>query len=215
MTCLGDGTISVMSELKNLIENRINPRMFDAEPVQRCRLEECKGACCVFGVWVDPREVADIVSNAKLIMPHMPETAQNPGEWFVPVEDFDKHSPSGKVIHTAIEPSPNHYGETACVFWREDGKCILQVAAMANNFHPWRFKPFYCILHPIDLDDKGRLTVDDLDSLINEQGSCLIPADHPIPFIETFEPELKYLLGNKGFNAMKEIAKQKAKPKRE
>lgn len=183
--------------------------MFDSEPVRRCRLEECNGACCVFGVWVDPREMEDILSNAKLIMKYMPENAQNPGEWFVPVEDIDRHSPSGKVIHTAVEPAPTHYDETACIFWREGGKCNLQVAAMENNLHPWRFKPFYCILHPIDLDDQGRFTMDELKALVEEPGSCLRPAEYPIPFIETFEPELEYLLGKKGFLAMKEIAKDK------
>ncbi len=205
-----DGTISFVKKLENSIENRLNPRIFDAEPLQRCCLDECKGACCVFGVWVDPREMEDILANAKLIMPHMPEISQNPGEWFVPVEDVDKNSPSGKVIHTAVEPAPWHYGETACVFCHEDGKCSLQLAAVANGLHPWRFKPFYCILHPIDLDEQGRFTLDTLHALQTEQGSCLRPADKPIPFIETFAPELEYFLGEKGYQAMLAIAAQKA-----
>lgn len=192
-----------MNKLENPIKNRLNPRMFDAEPVQRCCLEECTGACCVFGVWVDPREMEYILSNARLIMPHMPVSVRNPGEWFVPVEDVDKNSPSGKVIHTAVEPAPWHYGETACIFCHEnDGKCSLQLAAVANNLHPWRFKPFYCILHPIDLDENGRFTMDTLNALLTEQGSCLRAADHPIPFIETFAPELEYFLGEKGYQAM-------------
>mgnify|MGYP000902523694 FL=1 len=180
--------------------------MFDSEPLQRCCLEDCVGACCVFGVWVDPREMKDILANAKLIIPFMPESAANPGEWFVPVEDNDKRSPSGKVIHTAVEPAPWHYGETACIFCREDGKCSLQLAAMANGLHPWRFKPFYCILHPIDLDEEGRFTMDTLDALLTEKGSCLRPADHPIPLIETFAPELEYFLGAKGYQAVREMA---------
>lgn len=201
-----DGTISTVKKIKNSIINRINPRMFDSEPLQRCCLKECKGACCVFGVWVDPREMEDILSNAKKIIPFMAEASRNPGEWFVPVEDTDKRSPSGKVIHTAVEPAPWHYGETACVFCREDGKCSLQLAAVAHNLHPWRFKPFYCILHPIDLDNEGRFTVDTLEALLTEQGSCLRKADRPIPLIETFAPELEYLLGEKGYRAMLEIA---------
>lgn len=195
-----------MTEIKNPIFARVNPRMLDSEPLQRCCLKDCVGACCVFGVWVDPREVQDILSNSKLILPHMAEGAKNPGEWFVPVEDRDPRSPSGRVIHTAVEPAPWHYGETACVFCREDGKCALQLAAVDNNLHPWRFKPFYCILHPIDLDEEGRFTLDTLEAVLEEKGSCLRSAARPIPLIETFAEELAYLLGEKGFNALQEIA---------
>ena len=200
-----------MEKLQNPIENRLNPRMFEAEPMQRCELGECKGACCVFGVWVDTREVEDILANARLIQPHMPDGRTHTGDWFVPVEDDDANSPSGKVIHTAVEPAAWHYGGTTCTFCHTVGKCALQLAAVANGLHPWRFKPFYCILHPIDLDDKGRFTLDTFEALTTEEGSCLRPADRPIPFIETFAPELKYFLGDKGYQAMLEIAALKQK----
>lgn len=200
-----------MKPLKNELIDRLNPRMFDSEPIQRCSLDECKGACCVFGVWIDPREVEDILLNAQLIIPYMPEQSRNPGEWFVPVEDVDKHSPSGKVLHTAVEPAPWHYGETACVFCHVDGKCSLQIAGTANGLHPWRFKPFYCILHPIDLDEDGRFTVDTLEAMLTEQGSCLRAAKQPIPLIETFAEELEYLLGAKAYKVMQQVAAQKGK----
>ncbi len=198
-----------MEKLQNPIENRLNPRMFEAEPIQRCVLNECKGACCVFGVWVDRREVEDILANAHLIQPHMPDGRVNAGDWFVPVEDDDVNSPSGKVIHTAVEPAAWHYGGTTCTFCHTDGKCTLQLAAVANGLHPWRFKPFYCILHPIDLDEQGRFTLDTFEALTTEAGSCVRLADHPIPFIETFAQELAYFLGEKGYQAMLEIAAQK------
>jgi len=197
-----------MTSPKNKITDRVNPRMFRSERLQRCRLSECKGDCCVFGVWVDLREVEDIMQNAALILPHMPEDCQNPGEWFVGVEDDDPHSPTGRVIHTGVENRLEHSGGTACVFWLPDGKCALQVAADANGLHPWRFKPFYCILHPLDLDEQGRITLDEAEEMVHTTGSCVIPADRPIPLIETFEPEFRYLLGEKGFAALKEIAGQ-------
>ncbi len=206
-----DGTIFSKMITQNPIEKRINPRMFDCEPIQRCCLDECKGACCVFGVWVDPREMEDILSNAKLITPFMPPTAKNPGEWFVPVEDKDERSPSGRVIHTAVEPAPWHYGETACVFCHTDGKCSLQLAALANGLHPWRFKPFYCILHPIDLDDEGRFTLDTLEAVLTEKGSCLRAADQAVPLYDIFSAELEYFLGPKNYQAMLEYAMQRKK----
>ncbi len=197
-----------MEELKNPVLDRVNPRMLLAEPLQRCRLEDCKGACCVFGVWLDPREVDDIIRNSALILPHMPQDARTPGEWFAPVEDFDKRSPSGKVMHTAVETRPEHYGGTACIFCLEDGKCALQVAASANGLHPWRFKPYYCILHPLDLDEDGRITLDKPEEMVNEPGSCVRSAGQPIPLVDTFESEFRYLLGDKGYEALRLIRSQ-------
>lgn len=195
-----------MEPLHNPILERINPRMLDAEPLQRCQLGDCRGACCVFGVWVDLREVKDIMQHAALILPHMPANARVPGEWFAAVEDEDKNSPSGKVIHTAVETRPDHYGGTACIFCLEDGKCALQVAAIANGLHPWRLKPYYCILHPLDLDEQGRITLDRTEEMIYDEGSCVRPAPDAVPLADTFEAELSYLLGEKGYQALKELA---------
>jgi hypothetical protein len=181
--------------------------------MRRCTLGECQGACCVFGVWVDTREVADILSHASLIQPFMPVENRNPGEWFAPIEDEDKHSPTGKVIHTAVENHPEHYGGTACIFWMKDARCALQVAGAENGLHPWRFKPYYCILHPLDQDDEGRITLDEVVELVNEPGSCLRPADRAIPLVETFEEELKYLLGEKIFNEVKQTVNEEYRSK--
>ena len=197
-----------MTDYTNRTLERVNPRMLKAESLQRCQLSDCKGACCVFGVWVDLREVDDIMRNAATILPHMPEDSRNPGEWFAAVEDIDKHSPSGRVIHTAVENRPGHYGATACVFCLDDGKCALQVAAVANRLHPWRFKPFYCILHPLDLDEDGRITLDTVDEMVNEGGSCVRPAPEPIPLVVTFEPELRYLLGDNFYISLKVFAEK-------
>jgi hypothetical protein len=187
-------------------EERLSLRMLRSEPIRRCALDECHGACCVFGVWVDTREVTDILANAQLILPHMPPESRNPGEWFAPVEDLDKHSPTGKVIHTAVENHLDHYGGTSCIFWREDAKCALQVAAVENGLHRWRFKPYYCILHPLDQDEQGRITLDEVKELTSEPGSCLRSSEVSTPLIETFEDELRYLLGDKLYGDIKRAA---------
>jgi hypothetical protein len=192
------------------LSDRISPRMLLSEKLRRCTLDECHGACCVVGVWVDTREVADIMANSRLIIPHMPSDSRNQSEWFAPIEDNDKHSPTGKVIHTAIENRANHYGGTACIFWREDAKCALQVAAVKNGLHPWRFKPYYCILHPLDQDETGRITLDEAEELLNEPGSCLRSSERSIPLIDTFEEELRYLLGDKAYKAIKSSTENQA-----
>lgn len=180
----------------------VNPRMLANEPIMRCNLDECQGACCIYGVWVDQREVADILKHAALILPHMPEDCRETADWFAGSQDKDPHSPSGIVIHTGVENRPEHYGQTACSFWLNDGKCALQVAAVKNGMHPWRFKPYYCILHPLDLDEQGRITVDETEELLNEFGSCVRRSETLTPLTITFEQELRYLLGDKRYQEL-------------
>ena len=38
--------------------------------------------------------------------------------------------------------------------------------------------------------------------LLAEAGSCLIPADQPIPLKETFEEELRYFLGDENYEQL-------------
>jgi len=207
MILLPGGTIQTMNDLKGNLEKRVNPRMLLSEPMQRCKLHDCHGACCVFGVWVDQREMEDILANASLIAPFMNPGTENPADWFASYQDHDEFRPSKLVVHTAVETRPEHYGGTACIFMHADGKCTLQLAAVNNNMHQWRFKPYYCILHPLDLDDEGRITVDETDLLVEEEGSCLRRAEENIPLIKTFEEELRYLLGDKMYEELEAIAK--------
>lgn len=183
----------------------VNPRLLRTEPMQRCQLGECKAACCLYGVWMDPVEIQDLLAHVEQILPYMLEEQRDPSLWWDGREEQDRHSLSGKVVHSAVLQAEWHYGGTACIFLREDYKCALQVAAEANGLHPWRYKPFYCILHPLDLDAEGRITLDETETLLAEPASCLRPAEHSIPLIDTFEPELRYLLGEKGYTALKQI----------
>jgi hypothetical protein len=87
------------------------------------------------------------------------------------------------------------------------------VAADVNGLHPWHFKPFYCILHPLDLDDKGRITLDETELLLDEPGSCLRPANRLIPLAETFAPELSFFLGDENQKRILEQARMRIKSK--
>lgn len=181
--------------------HQINPRMLRQEPMQRCLLGECKGACCLHGVWIDRAERDDILAHADQIAAYMPETLRDPEVWFDGRTDRDPFSRSGFVFHSNVLPDPAHYGGTACVFLLADAKCALQVAGAVAGLHPWRFKPFYCVLHPLDLDESGRITLDETALLLDEEGSCLrkTPDGRLIPLLDTFEPELRYFLGEEGF----------------
>ena len=185
------------------MKRRLNPRMLQSEAVRRCTLGECRAACCLHGAWIDRVEIEDIQAHADLIAPHMPPGLTDPADWFDDRCESDPYAISGEVGHSDVLPDSEHYGGTACIFLRSDHKCALQAAASEVGLHPWRFKPFYCILHPLDLDEQGRITLDETDLLLAEPGSCLRPAEHPTPLIETFAPELRYLLGEKGYRQLK------------
>lgn len=172
-----------------------NERLYDREPICRCCLNECRAACCLYGVWVDILEVQKIIEHADLIRPFMREGYNDPDTWFDDQEDEDEFLPGGRVRHTTVLDDKHHYGETSCIFLRPDFKCALQVAADANHLQAWTFKPFYCVLHPLDLDDEGRITLDETRLLLEEHGSCLRPDKIVHPLAEVFEPELAYLLG--------------------
>jgi hypothetical protein len=188
---------------------QVNPRLLASEPMRRCRLEECRGACCLHGVWLDKLEIKAIYQNAALIAPFMPSGWQEPALWFDDQKETDEHAIGGQAFHTQVLPDPDHYGGSACIFCLGDAKCALQVAAIANGLHAWQFKPYYCILHPLDLDEQGRITLDETKLLLDEAGSCLRPAENPIPLVETFGPELRYLLGEKAYAALCQQNKSK------
>jgi hypothetical protein len=175
----------------------INPRMLESESIQRCGFPDCKASCCVFGAWVDEFHVQEILSNSKIIAPYMKAGFSDPSKWFNELSEKDDHSLSGTVIHTTVLDDSDHYGGTACVFMRDDYKCALQLASEKNDFHNWHFKPFYCILHPLDLDDDGRITLGKTDELLEEPASCIRSSQQASDLIDIFSEELEYLLGNR------------------
>ena len=173
---------------------KINPRLNQTARLQRCDWPNCGAACCVYGTWVDKVLMDNVIENARMIIPFLPADHQDPETWFDGQAEDDQATLSGRVHHTTVVPSAEHYGGTACIFLREDQKCALQAAAEANDKHRWQFKPFYCILHPLELDQQGNLTIDDLEIMIVEPASCLRPAEEEIQLTDLFKEEIEYLL---------------------
>jgi len=184
------------------MRKEINPRMLLAEKMRRCRLGECHGACCLHGVWVSADEKEIILAHVHDVAAVMPDYLREPDLWFDGRSEGDDHLPGGVAFHTTVLHDPVHHGGTACIFMLPDARCALQAAAMENGLHPWAWKPFYCVLHPLDLDEQGRITLDETDELLAEPGSCLRPAEREIPLLETFQPELEYLLGPEGYRRL-------------
>jgi len=183
----------------------IHPRLLLSEPMQRCKLHSCRAACCLYGVWIDKFEADVILQNADTIQGEMREAWRDPTGWFDDRKEEDEHSRSGIVFHSRVIDLSSHYGGSACIFLRQDHKCALQTAAHKKGLHPWKWKPFYCVLHPLFLDEKGRITLDDTDLLLDEAGSCLRPSKIKIPLLTTFEEELRYFLGDEEFERQRSL----------
>ncbi|TAK13996.1 MAG: hypothetical protein EPO32_03470 [Anaerolineae bacterium] len=172
-----------------------SPRLDEFVALQPCGWPACGAVCCYGGAWLDLLEVEDIRANAGLISRHMSSGHVDFEDWFQSETEADPHALSGRVVHTAIVESPAHYHGTACVFLRPDFRCALQITGEESGLHPWRFKPFYCILHPLDLDSQGRITLDEADVLGEEPGSCLSSANKERQISDIFFAELDYLVG--------------------
>jgi hypothetical protein len=173
----------------------LNPRLLKSENLQRCKLINCKGACCVYGVWVGLQERDAILKHQEIIKNLMPDNFKNSQEWFQKKIVHDPFIAGGQVIHTSVIKNSTHFGGTACVFLNDHHKCVLQITAENLGIHKWSIKPFYCILHPLDLDDAGKITLDETDSLLSEKGSCLRYSEEKISLLVTFKEELLYFLG--------------------
>jgi len=173
----------------------LNSRLLKSENMQRCQLHDCQGACCLYGVWLGLQEKDAILQHEELIKKLLPDNLRNSQDWFEKKIESDPFIEGGQVIHTRVIKNSTHYGGTSCVFLNDDHKCVLQVLAEELKLHKWSLKPFYCILHPLDLDDDGRITLDETELLVNEKGSCLRFSQEKNSLLVTFEEELLYLLG--------------------
>lgn len=184
-------------------EYEISPRLLTSEKLHRCLLDNCKGACCLYGVWLDKYERKQVFHYWDEIQGFMLEGYQNdPAVCFDIQIEEDPFVTSREVVHSLVVEDADHYGGTACVFLNEEHKCALQCAAEKMGHHPWFLKPFYCILHPLDLDEEGRITLDETALLAAEPGSCLRPAPAETSLLITFEEELRYFLGNDAYERL-------------
>ena len=177
----------------------ISPRMFLRESLQRCKLPDCHGACCAYGVWVDLQEKEVIDEFGEIILSCMDPTEYKLRDWFLSDIEDDSYTHRGRVMHTRLVDRIMPFKRTTCIFLRTDHKCALQVASEKLGRHPWFLKPFYCVLHPLDLNDNSQITLDQTNILLEEEKSCLRFSEKLNAPIEIFEDELRYLLGDQVF----------------
>jgi hypothetical protein len=170
----------------------LSKELFRTTTLRRCTLDECRAACCLHGVWLDPLEREDILEHAGAVLPHLPADRRDPAAWFGDTEEPDGFYPSGRLIPTTIRPNPAHYGGTECVFLRPDWLCALQVASAAAGEDPWRWKPFHCIIHPITIE-AGTFTLAADEELRAEPGGCFRDGETTRRMSESLAPEIEFL----------------------
>jgi hypothetical protein len=181
-----------MTILRLLQPLQLSGELFRSTRLRRCTLAECHAACCLHGVWVDPVEKEDILRNAPSIIPHLPEGRRDPTGWFREEREEDKFYPSGYLVPSAVMPNPAHYGGTECIFLRPDWLCSLQVASSAAGLHPWRWKPFHCIIHPITIE-AGFFTIASDEELLAEEGGCFRKNDGEGTMPDCLAEEIDFL----------------------
>lgn len=127
---------------------RVSRRLFARDASVR----NCDGSCCRHGSIASLEERDRILANAELIAPHMTSRARNRKDrWFearvLRMPDYV----GGKAVATGMS-------DGACVFFRADRLCALQVAAQSNTGAPFAWKPAMCFLWPLCVTD-GKLDV--------------------------------------------------------
>ena len=182
----------------------VDPGLLEARALGRCRLAECQSYCCSGGVWIHLRQAEDILAHQDLVLAQMPADRQDPSQWFDGTDEPDDDYPeAGRCTGTAVVTDATHPAGQTCIFLRPDRLCALQATGMSNGEHPWRYKPFYCALHPLVLED-GRLTLADDSEMYLEGGHCSRPEPGGmIPLYELYDVETKLVVGEAGWEALR------------
>lgn len=182
--------------------------LLESRAIGRCRLEECQSRCCAGGVYIHTRQVDDILAHKDLIIPHLAPERQDPAKWFDGViEPDDDYPEAGPCMGTSVVDDPTHPAGATCIFLTFNRHCALQTASIAAGEHPWRYKPFYCALHPLGLEQGELMLVEDSE-IYKEGGNCQSAgADGLIPIYQLFDVETKLVVGDGGYAELAAMAR--------
>ena len=197
--------MSTVRQFINVGTLKVDTHLLERRPVARCRLSECGAACCGHGVFVDLADASRIFQEAEVVKPHLPSARRDADSWFDGNVVTDPDFPSGYRVGTEVVEDPKHVAGTRCVFLRPDNRCALQVAAVAQNRHPWDLKPFYCALFPVVVSG-DLVQLDDENEIYALGGSCQRAETPPMPLYTVLQEELVLALGQDGYDRLCTIA---------
>lgn len=189
----------------------LNPNLLKPARGEPCRLEECGGACCVGGIWLDVRHVETIFDHAELLKPWMAADRQNSETWFS--DEVVEHAdfPSGVGTATAIAPRLDGSGRVACIFALVDHTCALENASRQAGM-PWPgLKPFDCATYPV-LRSEGELRRDtesarrgaDCQGPKPPKGAVQPPSAEQPAFFQVFRREVELSIGAAGYTVLQQ-----------
>ena len=158
---------------------------------------QCNAACCHGGVYADLAEREHILRNADLIRSYMePGQEKDAAKWFDAeiVDDID--FPSGKAVGTQTN-------ERGCLFLKENGHCVLQVAGTESGMGKFAIKPFFCVAYPVVLT-AHELTLH--DDYTGRTECCNSVSNGSLSLVDVCAEELEYMLGTEGIKELQAMA---------
>jgi hypothetical protein len=180
--------------LRHILNLRVDPLLFEATFEHACSMQNCDATCCQHGVMVDVLERDNILGHAGLIRRYMSVGQEgDPQRWFDAEGEMDTDFPSGEAVGTTSD-------EKGCVFLKDDGRCVLQVAAEGEGMPRQALKPFYCFAYPITVES-GVLAVDDPD-FTNRTDCCSMIPGGSKSVIDVCRFELEFVLGEDGLEEL-------------
>lgn len=130
----------------------IDPRVARKLFVKGASVRRCDGTCCRAGTTVSVEERDRILAHARVVSDAMTSRVRlDPSGWFEKRTARDADFTAGRSTNTRV-------ADGACVFYRDDGLCALQVAGGRDLDSPYSLKPAVCLLWPLCVQD-GALEV--------------------------------------------------------
>ncbi|HET6373888.1 MAG TPA: DUF3109 family protein [Candidatus Polarisedimenticolia bacterium] len=139
---------SVVRDHLGLNVQAIGPRVLRKIFTGGASVRNCDGSCCRGGTTVSIEERDRILGNAGAVSEAMTSGVRGePSRWFDRRLTKDRDFTAGFVTNTRV-----HSG--ACVFYRNDGLCALQVAGKNELHGSYALKPAICVLWPLCVEDR-------------------------------------------------------------
>jgi hypothetical protein len=178
---------------------------------QACSMDEqgylaCNGMCCYDGVTLRPGEAEMVHQLLQDEAEFFARYAIHADDAFIEADTFwgGEIKIATRAHQHPLETFPAHFRQTKCWFGDpETGACLLQVISIQRGWHPWRYKPLECWIHPISLGtaDQPRIAIfnEQTDLFIRhgagytEYTNCGKPEVTGIPGYRLFATELYWL----------------------